>query len=121
MVNEFKLQTKVPSALLERWKSFGALSRKCWDKVEAADHKKMTTAERFSMFWECMKTGDPVSPEEVRRCREAGIELAPHPICVMAEQAKGLSAEEAARKCLEEGRVHGISLLACRARLAGEM
>jgi hypothetical protein len=111
---------EIPPGLKERWEEFGALSRECWAKVEEKDHK-IPTEERFKMFWECMKEGDPVSPEEVEKCGKAGIKLSPHPICVMAETAKGLSHKEAAEKCLEEGRVHGISYLACQARLKGEL
>ena len=112
---------EIPPGLEKRWKEFGELSRKCWRKVEEKDHKRLSSEERFREFWECMKEGDPVSPELVKRCEEAGIKLAPHPICVLAEEAKGLNPIEAAKKCLEEGRVHGISLLACKARLKGEL
>ncbi|MHA1827088.1 MAG: hypothetical protein ACTSX6_00420 [Candidatus Heimdallarchaeaceae archaeon] len=111
---------EIPPGLKKRWEEFGELSRKCWMKVEEKD-SKIPVEKRFEMFWECMKEGDPISPKEVERCKKAGIELAPHPICVLAETAKGLSHKEAAKKCLKEGRVHGISYLACKARLAGEL
>jgi hypothetical protein len=111
---------EIPAGLKKRWEEFGELARTCWAKVEAKDHVKLPTEERFKMFWECMKEGDPISPAEVEKCEKAGIKLAPHPICVLAERAKGLSYEEAAKKCLKEGRVHGISYLACQARLKGE-
>ena len=63
---------------------------------------------------------DPVklTPEEERKCLELGI-LKPHPICVLSKMAKGVSKKEAAEECLKEGRYHGISMLSCKAYLAG--
>ena len=109
---------EIPEGLRKRWEEFGALSRKCWAKVEAQDHK-IPAEKRFAMFWNCMREGDPIPPSEVKRCEEAGIKLAPHPICVIAKRAEGKSYMQAAKECLEEGNVHGISYLACKARLEG--
>lgn len=111
---------EIPEGLKRRWEEFGTLSRKCWAKVEAQNHK-IPSEKRFAMFWSCMKEGDPIPVSEVERCRKAGIELAPHPICVIAKEAEGKSKEQAARECVSEGNVHGISYLACKARLAGEL
>jgi hypothetical protein len=107
----------LPPGLRERWREFGELSRRCWAKAKEAGGP---TEEQFSRFWECMRTGDPtVSPGEVEECARIGHPLAPHPICVIAKTAKGLSSERAVEECLKEGSVHGISLLACRAAKAG--
>lgn len=109
---------EIPEGLRKRWEEFGELSRKCWAKVEAQDHR-IPTEKRFAMFWKCMSEGDPISPEEIRKCEEAGIKLAPHPICVIAKRAEGKSYAEAVSECLAEGKVHGMSYLACKARLEG--
>jgi len=111
----------VPEGLRKRWEEFGELSRKCWAKVEAQDHKALPADVRFQKFWNCMRKGDPIPLSEVRKCEKAGIKLAPHPICVIAKRAEGKSYEQAAKECVEEGNVHGISYLACKARLAGEL
>ena len=112
---------EIPPGLKKRWKEFAELSRKCWDKVEARDHQKLTGEQRLRMFWQCMETGDPIPYSEVLKCERAGIKLSPHPICVIAKVAEGLSEEEAAERCLREGKVHPISYLACKARLEGEL
>ena len=44
-------------------------------------------------------------PEEVRGA---------HPICVIKYMAEGYSKEEAARKCISEGKLHGIYKLVRR-------
>jgi len=109
----------IPPGLRKRWEEFGELSRKCW--LEAK--KKAVSAEKqFPVFWDCMREGDPaVSKAEMEECMRLGRPLAPHPICVIAHTVKGASSSEAVAKCLEEGRVHGISLLACHAAKAGEI
>lgn len=106
------LMAEIPPGLKKRWEEFGELSRKCWAKVKA---KGLPTGEQFEEFFKCMETGDPVSPAEVEECARIGYPLAPHPICVIAKTAKDMPAEKAVEECLKEGRVHGISLLACRA------
>jgi len=111
---------EIPPRLEKRWREFGSLSKKCWSKVEAQDHS-IPTEKRFAMFWDCMRSGDPIPVSEVAKCERAGIELAPHPICVIAKEAPGKSHSQAARECVKEGNVHGISYLACKARLAGEL
>lgn len=114
------MEEKIPFGLKKRWEEFAQLSRKCWAKVEAQDHR-IPTEKRFAMFWKCMSEGDPIPYEEILKCERAGIKLAPHPICVIAKEAEGKTKEEAAQECLREGKVHGISYLACKARLEGEL
>jgi len=109
---------EIPPGLRKRWEEFGELSRKCWRK---AKEKYETAEKQFPAFWECMETGDPVSPAEVEECAKIGYPLAPHPICVIAKTAKDMSPSQAVEECLREGRVHGISLLACRAAKRGEI
>ena len=109
----------IPPGLRKRWEEFGELSRKCW--IEAKK-KEVSAEKQFPVFWDCMREGDPaVSKAEMEECLHLGRPLAPHPICVIAHTVKGISAAEAVKMCLEEGRVHGISLLACRAAKAGEL
>jgi len=107
---------EIPPGLRKRWEEFGELSKKCWTKVK---EKELPTEKAFPEFWECMKTGDPVSPAEVEECARIGHPLAPHPICVIAKTAKDMSPGQAVEECLREGQVHGISLLACRAAKKG--
>jgi len=108
----------IPPGLRKRWEEFGELSRKCWGKVP----KDTPAAKAFPMVWECMRVGDPaVSKAEIEECTRLGHPLAPHPICVLAHTARDMTGPEAVEKCIEEGRVHGISLLACRAAKAGEI
>lgn len=111
--------SELPLGLKKRWEEFGELSRTCWLKAK----KQETTSEKqFPVFWACMKEGDPpVSQAEMDECKALGHPLAPHPICVIAQVVKGVSSTDAVKKCLEEGRVHGISLLACRAAKSGEL
>jgi len=109
----------VPPGLKKRWEEFGELSRGCWLKAKKAE---VSAEKQFPLFWDCMKEGDPaVSKAEMEECVRLGRPLAPHPICIISHIAKGASSPEAVTKCLEEGRVHGISLLACRAAKAGEL
>jgi len=63
---------------------------------------------------------DPVklTPEEERKCKELGL-LKPHPICVLSKMAEGKSRDVATKECLDEGKYHGISMLTCKAYLAG--
>jgi len=118
-VNHVDSPEVVPPGLRKRWEEFGDLSRSCWLK---AKKQEVSAEKQFPVFWECMKEGDPaVSKAEMGECLRLGRPLAPHPICVMAEVAKGASSSEAVKKCLDEGRVHGISLLACRAAKSGEI
>jgi len=58
--------------------------------------------------------GDPVSPEVVRRMRERGLEVLPHPICVLSKVSKGLSRERAEEECISEGKLHPISIILSR-------
>ena len=102
----------IPPGLKKRWAEFGELARKCWAKVKEKD---LPPGEQFAAFLECMETGDPVSPKEVEECARIGYPLSPHPICVVAKVAKGIPPERAVEECLKEGKVHPVSLLACRA------
>lgn len=61
---------------------------------------------------------DPVPVEEIEELQAHGIVVAPHPICLMAAEAKGKSPAEATKECLEEGKVHPISFLAGKLKLA---
>jgi len=110
--------SEIPVGLKKRWEEFGDLSRKCWTKVKAEEG---STEQQFERFWNCMKTGDPVSSAEVEECAAIGHPLAPHPICVIAKTAKGMMAGQAVDECLREGQVHGISKLACEAAKRGEL
>lgn len=113
------MSTVIPPGLRKRWEEFGELSRKCWLE---AKKKEVSAEKQFPVFWDCMREGDPaVSKAEMEECSRLGRPLAPHPICVIAHTVKGVSAADAVKMCLEEGRVHGISLLACRAVKAGEL
>jgi len=108
----------VPPGLRKRWEEFGELSRKCWAKVKP---KELPTAKAFEEFFSCMRTGDPVSRAEVEGCARIGHPLAPAPICVLVKTAKDIPPAQAVKECLDEGKVHGISLLACRAAKVGEI
>ena len=109
----------IPLGLRKRWTEFGELSRKCWLKAKA---KELPTPKTFEEFWSCMKEGDPVvSKAEIEECARIGHPLAPHPICVLAKSAAGLTGAEAVKQCLEEGRVHGISRIGCEAARRGEL
>jgi hypothetical protein len=111
--------SELPPGLKKRWEEFGELSRKCWLK---AKELKVYPQDQFPVFWECMKEGDPVvSQAEIKECASIGHTLAPHPICVIAQTVRGISPDKAVENCIAEGRIHGISLLACRAAKAGEL
>jgi hypothetical protein len=111
--------SELPPGLKKRWEEFGAESRACWLKAKKTEG---TPEKQFPVFWECMKEGDPqVSQAEINECAAIGHHLAPHPICVIAQTVRGISPEDAVKNCLQEGRIHGISLLACRAAKAGEI
>jgi hypothetical protein len=112
--------SELPPGLKKRWEQFGALSRECW--LKAKKDPSQPAEKQFPIFWECMKEGDPsASQTEISECAEIGRPLAPHPICVIAQTVRGIEPAEAVKICLAEGRVHGISLLACRAAKAGEL
>jgi hypothetical protein len=116
-------EPEIPEKLKERWEKFGRASKICWARAG------VDGIERLKRFWECMESeakesglmesiGSPtVSQEEIRRCAEIGHPLAPAPICVLKKVAEGKSESQAVRECLEEGKVHGISLLSCRAEM----
>ena len=101
---------EVPKKLLERWEEFGKLSRECWKEVKSLD---LPTKEAFAKYWSCMseKGAHLLTTKEAI---EAGVE--PHPICVLAKVAKGISEESAREACRREGKFHGISLLAAELR-----
>jgi len=107
--------SEIPPGLKKRWIEFGELSRKCWAKVKA---RGLPPGEQFEEFLKCMESGDPATQAEIEECARIGYPLSPHPICIIAKTAKGMSAEQAVEECLKEGHVHGISLLACRAAKA---
>lgn len=111
----------IPPGLKKRWEEFGNLSHSCWLKAKA-QAKGKTGEEEFPIFWECMKKLDPViSKEEQEECKRIGHTLAPHPICVLANISKGMTSSEAVDACLKEGRIHGISLIACKAAERGAL
>jgi len=105
----------IPPGLRKRWAEFAELARRCWAKVKEKD---LPPGQRFAEFLECMESGDPVSPKEVEECAKIGYPLSPHPICVVAKVARDVPPERAVDECLKEGKVHPISLLACRAAKA---
>jgi hypothetical protein len=110
---------EIPPGLLKRWEEFGNLSKKCWLKAKGEGG---SAAEQFPRFWDCMKQLDPViSKAEQDECASIGHPLAPHPICVLSNVSKGMDSADAVKMCLEEGRIHGISLIACRAAKEGAL
>lgn len=118
----------IPLALKARWEAFGEAARKCWARAKEVPEP----AKDFIEFLECMRVeakrtglwemlGSPeVDPELIKRCAEIGRPLAPHPICVITKIAEDKTQKQAVDECLAEGKVHGISLLACKAEL-GEL
>jgi len=121
-LKEMKM-AEIPPGLKKRWEKFAEASRKCWDEVEKQD-SRLPPEERFKRFWKCMDVEaakDPVPYSLVEKCEEIGHPLEPHPICVLAKTAEGKSYREAREECLREGKVHGISLIACKAILEGAM
>jgi len=126
---------KIPSGLKERWEEFGSAAKSCWEKVP---EEELSAREAFSRFWKCMekKAGGTSSEssssssssiypdltrEQAKKCKEMGYPVEPHPICVLDKVAEGKTEAEASEQCLKEGKFHGISALACKARLKGEM
>jgi len=119
----------IPPKLRERWETFAKAVRYCWKKAKEVPEPSKDMIE----FWECMermaKGTIPFTPEEeaklieqiggritremAKKCAELGYHVAPHPICVMRKVAEGLGHSEAVKKCLEEGKYHGISALRC--------
>ena len=57
---------------------------------------------------------DPVSQSTISKMEAKGCKLLPHPICVMSKESEGMSKDEAGKKCIAEGKIHGISLLKCK-------
>jgi len=117
---------EIPPGLARRWKAFGSAAKTCWEKIP----EELPPAKAFPRFWKCMekKAGkgrfpSPMTPDltkkEAKKCRELGIPVEPHPICVLSKTAEGISPGKAAKQCLKEGKYHGISALHCKARLKG--
>ena len=57
---------------------------------------------------------DPVSPEVVQKMKERGMEVLPHPICVLSKVSQGLSRDRAEEECIAEGKLHPISIILSR-------
>jgi hypothetical protein len=120
-------EPEIPPKLKERWEKFAEAARKCWAETEAKVPED--GIKRLKTFWSCMEVeaknsglmeaiGSPtVTPAEIKKCAEIGHPLAPAPICVLKKVAEDKPKDVAVKECLEEGKVHGISLLACRAAL----
>lgn len=100
----------VPAGLKERWEEFASDVRRCWANARKK-YPKGPTEKLFGAYMSCMRTGayHDISYSEAVK---AGIE--PHPICVLAKEAKGLSKSEAEEQCLREGSFHGISVLGAK-------
>ena len=98
----------IPAGLKKRWEQFAKAVRESWKKVHEEGKKG---GEAFERFWELMreKAKAGVHLMSVEEAKRYGVK--PHPICVLAKRAKGMTYEEAARQCIEEGKFHGISLL----------
>jgi len=57
---------------------------------------------------------DPISKQTIALMKEKGCDIKAHPICVLAKRAKGESLEQATKECIDEGKVHWISLYKCK-------
>ncbi|HDD45186.1 MAG TPA: hypothetical protein ENG63_10065 [Candidatus Desulfofervidus auxilii] len=101
----------------------GELVHFCWEAVRQKEKKlgaSYSKYEKFKDVWECISTGqppdDPISPLEIEELR-AKCDLKPHPICLLRKVTEGIPIEEAEEQCLREGKVHPISLMACRLKV----
>lgn len=103
----------VPPGLRKRWEEFGEASRSCWAEIKPL---KLPTMTAFERYWLCMKkrAAHLLTVEEAIKY---GVK--PHPICVLAKRADGISEAEARRQCIEEGKFHGVSLIAGELRKEG--
>jgi len=89
----------------------GELVKLCWKKCYEKLGKDAPAVEKFRFVWECIKEGDPVPRQIVEKMKEARYEPKPAPMCVIAKMVKeGKSKEEASRECIEEGKLHPVSV-----------
>jgi len=93
-------------------------------KIECAlgglrDIRKAAAAEKYYIIDQIADTTykdvllDPVPPSTIQAMKAKGCEILPHPICVLSKEAKGIAKEAAERQCIDEGKIHWISLAKC--------
>jgi len=56
---------------------------------------------------------DPVSQSAIQDMKAKGCDIKPHPICVLSKESQGMTKEEASKQCIDEGKIHWISLAKC--------
>ena len=95
----------------------GELVKLCWEKCYKQLGEDAPPAEKFRFVWNCIKEGDPVSPELVKEMREKGYTPKAAPVCVISKMVKeGMSKEQAEEECIEEGKLHPINVYAFLAK-----
>ena len=95
----------------------GELVKLCWEKCYKQLGEDAPPAEKFRFVWNCIKEGDPVSPELVKEMREKGYTPKAAPMCVISKMVKeGMSKEQAEEECIEEGKLHPINVYAFLAK-----
>jgi len=95
----------------------GELVKLCWEKCYEKLGKDAPPVEKFRFVWNCIKEGDPVSPELVDEMREKGYKPKAAPICVISKMVKeGLTKEQAEEECIKEGKLHPINVYAFLAK-----
>jgi len=95
----------------------GELVKLCWKKCYEKLGKDAPPAEKFRFVWNCVREGDPVSPELVEEMKKKGYEPKAAPICVISKMVKeGLTKEQAEEECIKEGKLHPINVYAFLAK-----
>ncbi|RLB11529.1 MAG: hypothetical protein DRG27_00975, partial [Deltaproteobacteria bacterium] len=95
----------------------GELVKLCWKKCYEKLGKDAPPVEKFRFVWNCIREGDPVSPELVEEMKKKGYEPKAAPICVISKMVKeGLTKEQAEEECIKEGKLHPINVYAFLAK-----
>lgn len=95
----------------------GQLVHLCWKKAHEKLGEKASPVEKFKFVWNCIREGDPVTPDILERMKEEGWTPKPAPMCVISKMVKeNLPREKAEKECIEEGKLHPINVYAFLAR-----
>ena len=95
----------------------GELVKLCWEKCYKKLGKNAPPSEKFKFVWNCIKEGDPVSPDIINKMRKEGWTPKPAPMCVISKIVKeGVSKHQAEEECIKEGKLHPANVYAFLAK-----
>ena len=99
----------------------GELVKLCWKKCYEKLGKDAPAVEKFRFVWECIREGDPVSPDILKKMKEVGWTPKAAPMCVIAKMVKENKTRwEAEAECIEEGKLHPMNVYAFLAKYGHE-